>query len=382
MALAMPLRFWLCAFNLTMGFSITVYLYEVFIYNAIFLGRILPALDRGSLAIPFFVTFNVFWCLAFWSHIQAHVTDPGSVPKQWQEFVHILGTQIPVAPPRQEFQPGKATFCRRCSLTRPERAHHCQFCEICVLRYDHHCPWIGNCVGLRSHKFFILTVLYGCIASAVALATSLPELIYSGQTLAGLHDGSALASLAPATVMAFLIFGVVALVAAVLLSLLLSTYLPSAARNLTTVEEAYTNMANPFDLGSVYANLEQIFGIFGLDWFLPVKPYRPQTDGVFFPRALERVGPGILELRDSRVPEESQETPLTSEDMCLSRGSTSDNLDWAAPAEDLTIERLWRLRYHLGARGPREGSPAAEATRAGRQMLGGCCARRVVREAT
>lgn len=388
MALAMPVRFWLCVFNLTMGFSIAVYLYEAFVYNAIFLGRVLPALGRGSLALPFSIAFNLLWCLAFWSHVQAHNTDPGSVPKQWQEFVQGLGAEIPIAPSRQEFQPGKATFCKRCNVARPERAHHCQFCGTCVLRYDHHCPWISNCVGLRSHKFFLLTVLYSCIASLTALATALPELIYCAQVVVSLRRGADLAGLAPPTIVAFLIFGLVSLVATVLLTMLLTTYLPFAAKNLTTVEEAYTNMANPFDLGSVYANLEQIFGIFGPDWFFPVKPFRPQTDGVFFPRAVERVGPGVLELREARSLD-SQETPLTSSpsaSRCYSRGSTSDSLgqDWTVPIEDdVAVERLWRIRYHVGGRvAPPSGQPETEPiARAARRTLGGCCVRRaVVRE--
>lgn len=347
------LRVWLCIFNMTMGFSVTVYVYESFTYNVIFLGQILPAFGRGSAAVPFLVLFNSAWCMAFWSHIQAHLADPGTVPKRWEEFVHSFRGAIPIAPSRPEFQPGKATLCKRCQRSRPERAHHCQFCGFCVLRYDHHCPWINNCVGYRNHKFFLLLVFYACLASFFALATSIPELLSCAGILVGLEDPSNLAgkNLATPTVVAFLAFGAIALFLSILLTLLLITYVPFAAQNLTTVEETYTNMTNPFDLGATMANLEQIFGLPGPDWLLPIRPLRPQTDGIFFPRAGERLL-DVADARRSGSAENLLEAPLAGDTSSRSnsRGSTSDgsmcgpipNVAWA----DQDVERLWRLRYH------------------------------------
>mmetsp|Transcript_125746 Transcript_125746/g.367456 ORF Transcript_125746/g.367456 Transcript_125746/m.367456 type:complete len:394 (-) Transcript_125746:75-1256(-) len=385
MSLALPLHLWLCVFNLVMGFTITVYLYEAFVYNVIFLGRILPSLGRGSLTLPFSIAFNLFWCLAFWSHVQAHLADPGSVPKQWQDFVDSLGAAIPIAPSRQEFQPGKATLCKRCNKSRPERAHHCQFCGICVLRYDHHCPWVSNCVGFNNHKFFLLTVIYGCLAGIVALVTAIPELVYCAKAAAMLQEDDRLEDIATPTLVAFLVFGLVAFLAAALLTTLLTTYLPFAAKNLTTVEEAYTNMANPFDLGGARANLEQIFGVFGPDWFIPVKPFKPQTDGVFFPRAVERVGPGVLELRDCRSAEDSLEAPLAAgEAACrtVSRGSAMGGRgdfscqDWTMAAEDdVAAERLWRLRYDIGGRGTTRTSSSARTAQVNKHLRFSCCTR-------
>jgi len=348
------LRVWLCIFNMTMGFSVTIYVYESFTYNVIFLGQILPAFGRGAWTTPFLVLFNTAWCLAFWSHLQAHLTDPGTVPKRWEEFVHSFRGAIPIAPSRPEFQPGKATLCKRCQRSRPERAHHCQFCGFCVLRYDHHCPWINNCVGYRNHKFFLLLVFYACLSSSFALATSIPELLSCACILMGIEDRSNLdtKNLATSTVVAFLAFGAIALFLSILLTLLLITYVPFAAQNLTTVEETYTNMTNPFDLGATMANLEQIFGLPGPDWLLPIRPLRPQTDGIFFPRAGERLGSGlldVLEFRRSNSAEHLLEAPLAGDlsSRSNSRTSTSDtsvcfNPTWA----DQDVERLWRLRYH------------------------------------
>jgi len=56
-----------------------------------------------------------------------------------------------------------------------------------------------------------------------------------------------------------------------------------ATMNATTIEGHYDNMPNPFDMGSTVPNREQIFGIFGIDWFLPILPARPLSDGSRLP---------------------------------------------------------------------------------------------------
>merc|ERR1712032_129220 len=256
--------------------------------------------------------------MAMWSYFRAYLADPGVVPRRWQEFVRSVGDALPIVPARPEWQPGKATFCRKCDIPRPERAHHCVICEVCILRMDHYCPWINNCVGFRNHKFFLLVVIYACLASYIALLTALPEIIICIGKFISMDDGFGWGSggLEITDVVAFFIFGFLALFIAVLLTPTLMAHFPLATMNLTTIEDNYRNMPNPFDLGSITRNLEQIFGAFGVDWFFPIDPWRPLCDGISFTRCDELVGPDGLPER------------IFGE-------------------QEIEMEDVWRLRYHV-----------------------------------
>jgi len=100
------------------------------------------------------LAFNVFFLLALVSYIRTAMCDPG-----------VLSDNLEHSP-----LCGPSTYCRKCDLARPSRARHCSVCEVCVLRFDHHCPWVGNCVGLKNHKFFLLTTVYGTFGCAMAMA--------------------------------------------------------------------------------------------------------------------------------------------------------------------------------------------------------------------
>lgn len=200
---------------------------------------------------------------------------------------------MPLVPSRAEWQPGKVTFCHKCEIPRPERAKHCKVCGTCVLRMDHHCPWINNCVGFNNHKFFLLVGTYSGMACVVALGTAMPEIARCVAMLISLTQGKGLSwgdevrGLELADFTAFSVFGCLALVVLMLLVPLLCTHLSLAMRNVTSIEENYDNMPNPFDQGSATENLAQIFGAFGPDWFLPIAPRRPVTDGISFKRSDE-----------------------------------------------------------------------------------------------
>jgi palmitoyltransferase len=303
----------------TMGAALLVFLYEGFAYNVVYLHRVLPAMDKKDLQVPFLILFNTTWGMAMWSYLRAHTADPGYVPRLWAEFVESVGSALPIAPARPEWQPGKVTWCKKCDIPRPERAHHCVISGTCVLRMDHYCPWINNCVGFKNHKYFLLLGTYACLASYVALITSFADLISCIGLLGHVDTNFSLgeeSSLEIADVFAFLIFGFLALFIGLLLTPMLMAHVPLATLNVTTIEDNYRNMPNPYDQGSAHGNLSQVMGAFGIDWFFPIAPWKPLSDGVSFARAGERVGPDGL---PERVIGEAE----------------------------FEVEDVWRLRYHV-----------------------------------
>jgi palmitoyltransferase len=306
-----------------MAVSVTVLLYAFIAYNVVYLRRVLPKVGKGACVLPYFLVYNVTWGLAIWSYIQAHITDPGSVPKRWQEFVLTVGDALPIAPARAEWQPGKATYCQKCRQPRPERAHHCAICGMCVLRMDHHCPWINNCVGFCNHKFFLLVGIYCCLLSLIGMVTSFVDLFICLVSLLRLQHLIPVEDpeLTPVDILVLFIFGGLSMLFFLLLCPMVLSHVPLAKRNETTIEHHYDNMPNPFDQQNTLANLSQLFGDFGPDWFVPVMPRRPITDGVSFPRADEKLG-------------------------------STRSISLIGEEDEPENERLWRSRYNVRATTP------------------------------
>jgi len=113
--------------------------------------------------------------------------------------------------------------------------------------------------------------------------------------------------------MAFIVFEGMAIFLLVLLIPVLYTHVPLACSNRTAIENNYANMDNPYDLGFRQANLEQILGGLGYDWFIPMKPLNPQTDGISF----------------------------------LRKDDPASSMDKSVDSDTLQAESLWRMRYQV-----------------------------------
>lgn len=333
-----------CAFG---TLSAVALLLTGFFYNALFLGRVLPALGKGLLTIPFGLAFNVAWVLTLCSWLQACLQDAGKIPLHWRDFVSQVQDAIIVAPALRQWQPGIAIFCPDCRIVRPERANHCVICNACRLRMDCHCPFIMNCVGFNNYKFFLLALIYSALTSVIVLITTVQEVLRFSNWLVHLAADSG----AEAAIEAFdaagvsitdacllLVFCSMALVTGLLLIPLLLLHLPLAAYNQTQLETEYLSgqgmsvaAANPYNLGTAMGNLSQVLGAPGFDWLLPINPTRPVSDGVSFKRG-----------------------------------------DMDGPNDNEPVDRLWTIRYHVASQHEigrlfEKGSPCSACQQACRQ---------------
>lgn len=281
-------------------FCLTVFVVGWAIFNLVFLAQILPELRIVSPIPVFGVLFNSVWCLAVWSYLRLHCSAAGGNTDHWRDFVRSASLRL--APSLQEWQPGQATFCTKCAEARPERAHHCSASGVCAQRMDHYCPWTANCVGFQNHKFFLLLATYNWLSVTVFLVITLPTTLYA---LREWHFGQVLDRLHIAQVVLVLTGCVIAAACTYLLGEMVLDHMSKACKNITSIEDEYDNMPNPFDLGNWYLNLSQVMGAFGPDWFVPVMPWRPLSDGISFARAKE-MDQWNLELHgeDKQEPEE------------------------------------------------------------------------------
>lgn len=234
--------------------------------------------------------FNFFWLLAIFSFIRTHCSSPGGGTDSWRSFVRKQ--KLEIYEPRFAWQPAQATWCSKCRDVRPERTHHCSSTNECVLRFDHYCPWTANSIGHHNHKFFLLVAIYTFLANIVAFATMLPMAV---AIVAGWINQDPFSN---SWQKALLVVVVCLQVPQTMtFSDMCRDHVAKAYRNITSVEVNYKNMSNPYDRGSNRANLEEILGKFGLDWFFPIMPRHPVSDGISFARRCEPCEPSTASMK-------------------------------------------------------------------------------------
>jgi len=265
---------------LMVAFVMSVFVMGSVVYNFVYLPQILP--EAGvplGITIALGVLFNSVWFLAVWSYFRARWTHPGTIPERWVEFVEDY--RLAVGPSAQEWQPAQATRCSKCSGVRPERTHHCSASEMCVLRMDHYCPWTAACIGFYNHKYFLLLATYNFLSVLVFFLSTAPTVVYVAQNWLLQAKADALRAAQGGL---FLFCVVVSAGSSYLLGEMVYVHASRMFANVTSIEESYNNIQNPYDLGEKWLNVVQVFGTFGLDWFLPIAPWRPASDGVSFVR--------------------------------------------------------------------------------------------------
>jgi hypothetical protein len=164
---------------------------------------------------------------------------------------------------------GQLAICLVCKLIKPDRSFHCNKCNKCILKRDHHCPWLNKCIGYSNHKYYCLLLTYLLVYLVFIQATLVYSLWkYSDRII---EPSTNHANSYTLNFYLFKLFVVVVALSTlpVLLLFLNAYYL--AALNLSNIEQIFPTRVkystyyliqsdNIFNLGSIWQNLEQIFG--------------------------------------------------------------------------------------------------------------------------
>eukprot|EP01102_Stenamoeba_stenopodia_P011755 TRINITY_DN362_c3_g4_i2.p1 TRINITY_DN362_c3_g4~~TRINITY_DN362_c3_g4_i2.p1 ORF type:complete len:359 (-),score=40.70 TRINITY_DN362_c3_g4_i2:702-1778(-) len=235
-----------------------------------------------SLGWFFLVTFNIIFTLFVISYLRCILTDPGSIPLEFQQSeTERLAKESQV---EAKSTNGARRYCQKCRKFKPDRCHHCSLCRRCILKMDHHCPWVNNCVGFGNYKFFQLVLLYTVLLSGFvecANAVLIKNMDFKNLT---------------ADEVFILVDEAIAVVVFLGIVFFSGMHIRFAIENVTTIEtyekrrhterrmkamgETSYAYINPYDIGGC-ANWKQVFGENPLVWFLPIES--SMGNGCHFP---------------------------------------------------------------------------------------------------
>ncbi|BFZ60483.1 palmitoyltransferase akr1 [Saitoella coloradoensis] len=152
------MRFLLRADPTKEGYHRTPYLAGIFSGTALlviisWLTTVAPATFATNPYLNFgFLTTTLVSISTF---LRALLSDPGFIPRPTSKSSQraVIEELVEIG----SFD-GRS-FCGVCFVRRPLRSKHCKLCNRCVARHDHHCPWVANCVGVKTHRAFLVYII-------------------------------------------------------------------------------------------------------------------------------------------------------------------------------------------------------------------------------
>lgn len=211
--------------------------------------------------------------LTLTSLFRASTIHPGPVAADWHRGV-------PASPESIQSLP----YCKMCELHAPPRAHHCRTSGSCVARFDHFCDWIDNSIGVANHKLFVLFLLYIDLSIChffkmvfvfFAWGRGSTEMAMSGRAVSvhGLPSAPSQQLADASTIFHFvgLLFYCMLILPCALFGMV---FLISTVGLLIKNETTWESMHFPgrYDRGSVWANIQEVFGTDVAFWLLPTLP--------------------------------------------------------------------------------------------------------------
>ena len=228
------------------------------------------------------ILFHATLLLLLWSYYMCIITDPGSIPSNFEEMATDLLNSNEYN--QSDYKAAKITICGKCKLSRPPRAHHCSLCNRCILRMDHHCPWIGNCVGFKNHRFFIQFLVYSSLSCLNLGLSCVASLFY--------HNSI--------SIVTSLIGSIVGLTFTLSVGGLAFFHIYLAATNKTTIEIDYVNKHNIFDTSELSKNCSQLFGQKPLGYFFPIRT-KQDSDGIIYPVNIRSLNDEVFHFKDRLI---------------------------------------------------------------------------------
>ena len=125
------------------------------------------------------LVYQIIFLLLCISVVRTVVTPPGDIPS-WlrsdgRSDLHSYSNLLQAV--ERKKKDGSPRFCRKTSAYKPDRAHYCHEVGRCVLQFQTFSLPFNSAIGFYNYKYYLLTLLFGALCAAWAVASTLPEVL-------------------------------------------------------------------------------------------------------------------------------------------------------------------------------------------------------------